>query len=318
MALKFGTDGNDWLTGSNDADDLFGYDGIDFLFGNGGADALHGGAGNDWLYGGAGNDYLWGQQGNDYIEGGAGADSIWGGMGNEFGHSDSDTAGYLGSPAGVFVSLGVYGIKGAWWGDAEGDQLYNIENLWGSKFNDVLWGDDYGNGLKGYQGNDILRGWAGVDSIEGGDGHDELYGGAGIDTLNGGSGNDRLEGGEGDTMSGGSGADTFVWMYTAESDGTSWNTDFINDFNRAEGDLMDLSAIDANANGTWDVFAAGNQAFSFIGNADHPFTAPGQISFAHVAGTYTHILLNTDDDAEAEGTISVYGVHAVDAGWFVL
>jgi hypothetical protein len=54
------------------------------------------------------------------------------------------------------------------------------------------------------------------------------------------------------------------------------------------------------------------------GNADHPFTAPGQISFAHVAGTYTHILLNTDDDAEAEGTISVYGVHAVDAGWFVL
>lgn len=321
MALKQGTNGNDWLTGSNDVDDLFGYDGNDLLFGNGGADNLVGGGGNDWLYGGAGNDYLFGQEGDDYLEGGAGADNIWGGLGNEFGHSGNDTAGYLGSPAGVFVSL-YLNYRGAWWGDAEGDQLYNIENLWGSKFNDVLWGDDYGNGLKGYEGNDILRGFGGDDSIEGGDGHDELYGYWGRDTLNGGSGNDWLQGGEGgDTMSGGSGADTFVWWYTTESDGTSWNTDFITDFNRAEGDLMNLAAIDANANGTWDVSAAGNQAFSFIGTADHPFTAPGQISFAHAAGTngnYTRILLNTDDDAEADGVIQVSGMHAVDSGWFVL
>jgi Ca2+-binding RTX toxin-like protein len=323
MAYKTGTNGNDWLSGTSDNDALLGYDGTDFLFGNGGEDVLHGGAGNDWLYGGAGNDYLWGQQGNDYIEGGAGADQIWGGMGNEFGHSDNDTAGYLLSPTGVFVSLGAYGIKGAWLGDAEGDQLYNIENLWGSKFNDALWGDDSSNGLKGYEGNDILRGWAGDDTIEGGDGHYQLYGDYGIDTLNGGSGNDWLwGGGGGDTMSGGSGADTFVWWYTTESDGTSWNTDFITDFNRAEGDLLNLSAIDANANGTWDVSAAGNQAFSFIGTADHPFTAPGQISFAHAAGTNgsysTHILLNTDDDAEAEGLIDVSGMHAVDSGWFML
>jgi Ca2+-binding RTX toxin-like protein len=218
----------------------------------------------------------------------------------------------------VFVSLGgAYGSKWAQWGDAEGDELYNIENLWGSKFNDVLWGDDYGNGLKGYEGNDILRGWAGHDSIEGGDGNDELYGDYGNDTLIGGSGNDWIQGGEGgDTMSGGGGADTFVWWYTTESDGTSWKTDFVTDFNRAEGDLMNLSAIDA------DVWAAGNQAFSFIGTADHPFTAPGQISFAHAAGlngSYnTRILLNTDDDAEAEGVIQVSGMHAVDSGWFVL
>ena len=314
MAIKYGTSGNDWLSGSDDVDDLFGDDGNDLLVGLGGADHLHGGAGNDWLLGGAGNDQLFGQDGNDYLEGGSGADQIWGGSGNQFASYGSDTAGYRTSPEGVFVSL--YGLyRGAWGGDAEGDKLYSIENLWGSKFNDVLWGDDANNALNGFEGNDILRGFFGADSIDGGDGNDELYGYYGFDTLNGGSGNDRLEGGiDGDTMSGGSGADTFVWMYTAESDGTSWNTDFITDFNRAEGDLIDLHGIDA------DVYAAGDQAFAFIGDASHPFTAPGQISFAHAAGSpnYTRIFLNTDADAEADGVIHMSGMHAVDASWFML
>jgi Ca2+-binding RTX toxin-like protein len=315
MAIKRGADGNDWLWGSNDVDDLFGYDGNDLLVGYGGNDNFRGGAGNDWLFGGAGNDLIFGEEGSDYIEGGEGADEIWGGLGNEFGSSGNDTAAYRTSPEGVFVSL--YGLyRGAWWGDAEGDQLYSIENLWGSKFNDVLWGGDADNALNGFEGNDILRGFYGADTLDGGDGNDELYGMYSNDTLNGGSGNDRLEGGMGgDTMSGGSGADRFVWMYTAESDGTSWNTDFINDFNRAEGDLIDLHGIDA------DVHAAGNQAFTFIGDASHPFTAPGQISFAHAAGSpnnYTQIFLNTDSDAEADGVIKVSGMYAVDGNWFVL
>lgn len=311
MAYKTGTDGNDWLSGSNDNDDLFGYDGIDLLVGFGGDDGLHGGAGNDYLLGGAGNDRLFGQEGNDYLEGGAGADTLWGGSGNQFGSSESDTASYRTSPTGVFVSI-YANYYGAWWGDAEGDKLYNIENLWGSKFNDVLWGGDADNALNGFEGNDILRGFFGEDSIDGGDGNDELYGGYSQDTLNGGSGNDRLEGGEGgDTMTGGGGADTFVWMYVNESEGT-WNSDFITDFNRAEGDLINLAAIDA------DVWAAGNQAFSSIGDPSQPFTAPGQISFAHTPTGNTIILLNTDADAEADATISVSGLHAVDYGWFVL
>jgi hypothetical protein len=137
------------------------------------------------------------------------------------------------------------------------------------------------------------------------------------DMLNGGSGNDRLKGGEGgETMSGG--ADTFVWMYVTESDVTNWNTDLVKDFNCAEGDLMDLSAIDANTcpyGGNWSVYpAVGNQVIDFIGDASHPFTAPGQISFAHAWGTETHILLNTDCDAEADGLIKVSGMQAVDAG----
>jgi serralysin len=314
----YGGDGHDTIRGLGGGDNLFGDDGRDRLFGGTGNDWLEGGEGNDDLFGGDNDDYLWGDEGDDelygednddYLDGGAGADTLEGGVG-------IDTAGYLGSPAGVFVSLyETYG--GAWWGDAEGDWLNGIENLWGSKFNDVLWGNNYqDNALNGFQGNDILRGFGGDDSIDGGDGHDELYGYGDRDTLNGGSGNDRLEGGMGgDTMSGGSGADTFAWMYTAESDGTSWKTDIITDFNRAEGDLIDLHGIDA------DVYAAGNQPFTFIGDASHPFTAPGQISFAHAAGNptnYTQIFLNTDADAEADGVIKVSEMYAVDGNWFVL
>jgi hypothetical protein len=120
----------------------------------------------------------------------------------------------------------------------------------------------------------------------------------------------------GDNMYGDSGADTFVLTDPAESNGTSWNMDFLKDFNRAEGDLIDLSAFDTN------VYAAGDQAFTFIGDASHPFTAPGQVSWYisgdPAGGNNTYILLNTDLDANAEGVIEVLGEHAVDASWFVL
>jgi Ca2+-binding RTX toxin-like protein len=322
MAYKYGTSASEWLSGSNDDDQLWGNDGNDLLVGLGGDDYLIGGAGNDWLLGGAGNDHLFGEQGTDYLEGGAGADELWGGVGNEFGSSDHDTAAYRTSPEGVFVSL-YANYYHAWGGDAEGDKLYSIENLWGSKFNDVLWGGDADNGLNGFEGNDILRGFYGADTIDGGDGNDELYGDYSNDWLNGGSGNDRLEGGiGGDTMYGGSGADTFAWWYTTESDSGAWNTDCIMDFNRAEGDLMDLHGIDAN---DYWVPAPGNQDFTFIGDASHPFTAPGQISWyiggpptGGLSGTDTYILLNTDSEADAEGVIKVSGMHAVDASWFVL
>jgi Ca2+-binding RTX toxin-like protein len=236
---QYGTNGHDWLVGSNDIDDLFGYDGNDLLIGLGGADNLVGGAGNDWLLGGAGNDWLFGGEGDDYLEGGSGADLLAGGSGN-------DTASYRNSPTGVSVSLGAPYIGGwAKWGDAEGDTLDGIENLWGSKFNDVLYGNESSNGLNGFEGNDILRGFAGGDTIDGGDGNDELYGYQDNDILNGGSGNDWVEGGAGgDSLTGGIGADRFVWWYTTESN-LVFGMDVVKDFNRAEGDLLDLSLIDA-------------------------------------------------------------------------
>jgi Ca2+-binding RTX toxin-like protein len=75
----------------------------------------------------------------------------------------------------------------------------------------------------------ITFGLAGNDSINGTSGFDIISGGAGVDVLRGGGGNDLL--------TGGAGADTFVFEATANG------LDTIVDFNRTEGDVLDLSAI---------------------------------------------------------------------------
>lgn len=58
MAYRFGTQGNDTLTGTAAADYLSGSGGDDSLSGLGGNDDLYGGSGSDTLVGGAGNDEL--------------------------------------------------------------------------------------------------------------------------------------------------------------------------------------------------------------------------------------------------------------------
>jgi Ca2+-binding RTX toxin-like protein len=292
MAYKTGTKGLDWLLGSNDDDDLFGYDGPDWLFGLDGDDYLSGGAGVDWLHGGAGSDNLNGGSGGDFLFGGGG---------------DDDTVSYWGSPVGVWVSL--YG-NFAHYGDAEGDKLYEIENLWGSSYNDYLAGDDNYNGLWGRLGNDALVGYGGNDVLIGDSGSDVLSGGTGNDMLDGGTGPDWLHGGMGgDWLYGGNQADKFVWSSTSESDLAS-GMDFVVDFNRAEGDLLDLSAIDPNPSG-W-----GNEAFTFIGTA--AFSGePGEIRYYHDS-IDTFILLQTDTSPDIDGIISIAGHHTPDDSWFVL
>jgi hypothetical protein len=91
------------------------------------------------------------------------------------------------------------------------------------------------------------------------------------------------------------------------------NSDSIElDFNAALGDRIVLNLIDADGNA-----GNGDTAFTFIGTADNPFTAAGQVSWL-IGGADTYILLNTDGDAEADGVIRVLGAQAVDASWFVL
>src|SRR5215216_1738712 len=123
MAIKIGTNGNDYIWGSDGDDQILGLGGANRLFGCGGDDYGLGGDSYDWLDGG---------DGNDLLEGAGYADSLVGGSGN-------DTAAYRTSPTGVYVSLrdGIAQL-----GDAAGDKLYSIENLWGSQFGDILGGDD--------------------------------------------------------------------------------------------------------------------------------------------------------------------------------
>jgi Ca2+-binding RTX toxin-like protein len=145
---------------------------IDFMDGvSQGADTIFAWGGNDIIFGWGGNDVIYGGTGADWIDGGAGTDKV----------------SYADSGAGVMVSLWTHEGFG---GEAEGDELYNIENLEGSDYGDQLYGDGAANSLSGLAGNDMLKGGGGADTLNGGSGTDTLHGGSGADQLYGGTGLD--------------------------------------------------------------------------------------------------------------------------------
>ncbi len=128
---------------------------------------LDGLGGNDILIGAATDDSISGGQGNDIVEGGAGNDTLTGGQDADRlnGGDDVDTADYAASAAGVTVSLdGTAGVGG----DAQGDRLFNVENVIGSDFDDRLEGDSGANEVLGGLGNDTLIGGADDDTLTGG------------------------------------------------------------------------------------------------------------------------------------------------------
>jgi Ca2+-binding RTX toxin-like protein len=148
--------------------------------GTSGANNLKGTALADQIFGLGGNDTLTGLDGNDVLEGGTGADEL-------FGTAGFDTASYRNSSEGVSVNLLNFEF---YYGEAEGDHLYNIDGVRGSAFQDSLTGDDVRNILQGEGGRDVLRGNGGNDRLEGGGGSDFLEGGQGNDELRGGDGTD--------------------------------------------------------------------------------------------------------------------------------
>ena len=136
----------------------------------------------DYIFGKDGDDTIYGLSGDDFLKGGGGADKLYGGEG-------IDTADYSDSSVGVDVSLKI-GKGGN--GTAQGDTLFEVENVNGSAFGDVLEGNKKDNVLYGNAGNDVLKGGGGADDLLGGTGKDQLNsdgindfldGGAGIDTA---------------------------------------------------------------------------------------------------------------------------------------
>src|SRR5712671_4654491 len=87
---------------------------------------------DDTLYGTSGADSIFGFAGNDTIKGGGGADRIDGGAG-------VDMVFYSDSSIGVSVNLATGRGVG---GTADGDTFVNVENVWGSSFNDTITGND--------------------------------------------------------------------------------------------------------------------------------------------------------------------------------
>ncbi len=207
------------------------------VIGSDAGDFISSGDGHDTIEAKGGNDTIDGGSGDDTIDGGGGADRIDGGSGNNSVSYASST-----SPAGVRVFLdSSKGTNSG--GDAAGDTLVNIQNLLGTKHDDLLVGDDKANILDGGAGNDTLEGGGGADTLRGGEGIDSasykhsaqavtvslkdpsknkgdaegdvfdsienLEGSKFNDTLTGDDQANWIDGGEGDdTLDGGEGADT--------------------------------------------------------------------------------------------------------------
>jgi Ca2+-binding RTX toxin-like protein len=89
-----------------------------------------------------------------------------------------------------------------------------------------------------------------IENVIGSDRADRLLGSAGANQITGGKGFDVL--------TGRAGADAFVYNNPTEAPIDQSAADVITDFNRAQGDRINLSGMDA------DVNLTGNQAFRFI------------------------------------------------------
>jgi hypothetical protein len=201
-----GGEGNDELYGGADGDDLEGGYGADLLCGRAGDDTLVGGPGPDVLKGGADNDTLDGGGSSDVLSGGPQRDVLDGGEGTDTlignagmdrfvldnedarldGGRNRDTAdfsqlkpGLLAAIDGVEIDLGAQTVGGA----SMLESIVDIEDVFGTPFDDVIIGNAKSNLLHGGGGNDRLRGKAKRDTLIGGAGVDHAHGGPGIDAC---------------------------------------------------------------------------------------------------------------------------------------
>ena len=326
-------DGVGKVTGGDGDDRLFGAAGADTLIGGFDDDRIEGGAGGDRLQGGQGRDTLRGGEGNDTVEGGQGAgtnsqdntidggagddrllgdaakDLMTGGLNNDrlFGSSGADTidggdgvdtVDYSGDVNRVNANLATgVGSGLASLVFSAGDVYIGIENIVGGFTGDTLVGDDRNNKIEGRTGN---------DTIIGGDGNDTLVGGAT-------GGSDRITGGKGrDVMDAGLNDDIFIFLSVRDSLVADGKHDLVSDFDGAEGDRIDLSAIDAREGG-------GDNAFVFVA----AFTgARGELIAPEISTGIFLVQGDVNGDAIADFAIEVRveeeSGEVIDGGDFIL
>jgi hypothetical protein len=245
----------------------------------------------DKLWGGSKADTFRGADGDDSLRGGGGKDVLDGGDG-------ADLADYSDKLSRVEVKLNDEHSVTVRVDGASEDLIRNIENLLGGTASDKFTGDANGNSLSGRSGNDTLVG---------GDGKDILTGGSGKDTLSG--HNDRSTSDDGD-------CDLFVYTAASESGLSSATQDVVwGTFTHgsSRGDLIDLSAIDANGS------ASGNGTFRFIGTDSFHTNSTGEVQVRATENTHEYLVkIDTDTDSGSEMTILVHSNSALTASDFIL
>jgi uncharacterized repeat protein (TIGR01451 family) len=170
-----------------DVENVTGTDFADKIDGDSGTNLLLGGLGSDQVSGREGNDIVLGGDDNDIVRGGVGTNTVDGGGG-------SDTEYFKAATNSVTVNLGT--------GQAVSflqisDTISSVENVFGSRFDDLISGSNLNNVLNGAQGADRLNGGFGDDQLLGSAGDDYLAGQKGNDALNGGLGTDTCRQGPG-------------------------------------------------------------------------------------------------------------------------
>ncbi|TAN46502.1 MAG: calcium-binding protein [Methylococcaceae bacterium] len=276
----------DKLQGKDGADRLYGGYDQDDLSGGWGNDRLYGGYDDDFLYGEAGNDQLFGEQDDDHLEGGVGSDTLDGGLGKDtmIGGAGNDVY-YLGyDAADVITDQGLPG-------DVDTVVMpYQLAKytLPGGIENGAIAEGTQNSSLSGNNGDNTLTGNDGDNGLNGGVGHDSLFGGAGADTLTGGSGADRFD-------------------FNVVADSSGGVMDVVRDFNRNDGDKIDLAGIDAN------IARPGDQSFTLLDGG--AFTSAGQLHFDAAA----HVLYGSNDnDGAVEFAIQLNGITGLSAASLIL
>jgi Ca2+-binding RTX toxin-like protein len=167
------------------------------IHGEGGDDWIQCGSGDDALFGDIGNDSIWAGEGDDEVYGGNGKDTLDGYSGDDLisGQGGVDCVTYIDTYEDTELSLD--GVKNDYaWLEylshtgkplrrvvSTDNILPDIENVIGSRYDDIIKGSAADNYIDSSTGDDTINGGLGDDTLNGNFGDDDVHGGGGAQDV---------------------------------------------------------------------------------------------------------------------------------------